>query len=420
MVFEAIHYFCCFKSFWCKTDGNEASRISAKQKEKRDMERQLLPATDSIGGYGTSNDSNPLASFVNEFDPPNDVLLEAKRVLGLSSVPQQRVRIAGLTKTYKGLGGAPTKTAVKKLYLGVEENECLGLLGPNGAGKTTSISIMCGLFEPTSGDGLVKSETKNQILHVTNAADLDRIHTMMGVCPQHDVLWNDLTAREHVTFYGRLKGLSGKQLDSATVKVLNDVKLYHVADKQAGKFSGGMKRRLSVANALIGSPRVVYLDEPSTGLDPSARRTLWDVITAAKGDGKAIVLTTHSMEEADALCDRIGIMSLGQLRCIGKSAELKLRYGSGFALSIGTTAEASQHRRVEDFVSKTFPTAKLMMNSINGSYTYEIPRGDVDLANVFKVMETNAEALKINDWGITETTLEEVFLRQLTRNKFVV
>ena len=117
------------------------------------------------------------------------------------------------------------------------------------------------------------------------------------------------------------------------------------------------------------------------------------------------------MEEADALCDRIGIMSLGQLRCIGKSAELKLRYGSGFALSIGTTAETSWHRRVEDFVSKTFPTAKLMMNSINGSYTYEIPRGDVDLAKVFKVMEANAEALKINDWGITETTLEEVFFK---------
>ena len=101
---------------------------------------------------------------------------------------------------------------MQKLYLGVNENECLGLLGPNGAGKTTSISIMCGLFEPTSGDGLVKSRNSNKILHVTDANELNEIHTMMGVCPQHDVLWNDLTAREHVTFYGRLKGLSGKRL----------------------------------------------------------------------------------------------------------------------------------------------------------------------------------------------------------------
>ena len=124
------------------------------------------------------------------------------------------------------------------------------LLGPNGAGKTTSISMMCGLFEPTSGDGLVSTDDNN-VLHISKAAELDEMHAMMGVCPQHDVLWNDLTARDHVMFYGRLKGLTGNKLNSSVKKVLKDVKLYHVADKQAGKFSGGMKRRLSVANSRL-------------------------------------------------------------------------------------------------------------------------------------------------------------------------
>jgi ABC-type multidrug transport system ATPase subunit len=408
--------FCCFRSFWCKNVVDKGEQ-NKKQANSNNTMQRLLPAANEGLGYamlgGDSDQPNPLASFVNELNPPKDVLEEAKNVLGGFNdvIPDQRVRITGLTKKYKGLGGAPEKLAVKKLYLGVNENECLGLLGPNGAGKTTSISIMCGLFEPTAGDGLIKSRSKDRTLRVTDANDLNEIHTMMGVCPQHDVLWNDLTAREHVAFYGRLKGLSGQTLKNAIFKVLNDVKLYHVADKQAGKFSGGMKRRLSVANALIGSPRVVYLDEPSTGLDPSARRTLWDVITSAKGDGKAIVLTTHSMEEADALCDRIGIMSLGRLRCIGKSAELKLRYGSGFALSVATSAGVDEQKQVEEFIATNFPTAKLMMNSINGSYTYELPRNDVDLANLFETMERNANRLKINDWGITETTLEEVFFK---------
>ncbi len=399
--------FCCFRSFWCNNIIDQGDQ-NIEQNSSDAVMQQLLPMRG-----GDSDEANPLASFVNELNPPKDVLDEAKNVLGGFNdvMPDQRVRIAGLTKKYNSLGGAPEKLAVKKLYLGVNENECLGLLGPNGAGKTTSISIMCGLFEPTAGDGLIKSRSKDKVLRITDANDLNEIHTMMGVCPQHDVLWNDLTAREHVAFYGRLKGLSGQTLRNATFKVLNDVKLYHVADKQAGKFSGGMKRRLSVANALIGSPRVVYLDEPSTGLDPSARRTLWDVITSAKGDGKAIVLTTHSMEEADALCDRIGIMSLGRLRCIGKSAELKLRYGSGFALSVATDANEDGQKEVEDFIATNFPTAKPMMNSINGSYTYELPRNDVDLANLFETMEMNANRLKIKDWGITETTLEEVFFK---------
>ena len=119
-----------------------------------------------------------------------------------------------------------------------------------------------------------------------------------------------MTAREHLLFYGRLKGLNGKTLDDEVNEVLEDVQLTFAADRPCGNYSGGMKRRLSVANSLVGNPKVVYLDEPSTGLDPASRRTLWDCIVAAKGNDKSIVLTTHSMEEADALCDRLAIMAV--------------------------------------------------------------------------------------------------------------
>merc|ERR1711885_48117 len=133
----------------------------------------------------------------------------------------------------------------------------------------------------------------------------------MGVCPQHDILWGSLTGRMHVSFFGRLKGMNGKAMG----------------------YSGGMKRRLSVANSLVGNPDVVYMDEPSTGLDPASKHQLWDVISASKA-GKSMILTTHSMEEADVLCDRIAIMAGGELQCIGRSWQLKRRFGKGYTATI--------------------------------------------------------------------------------------
>ena len=130
--------------------------------------------------------------------------------------------------------------------------------------------------------------------------DLSKIYSDMGVCPQHDLLWPDLYAKEHLDFYGRLKGFSGKKLDNMVASMLKKVNLTKFAKRKAGGFSGGMKRRLSMANALMGGPGVVYMDEPSTGLDPASKHALWDVIAAAKSQGgRSMLLTTHSMEEAD-------------------------------------------------------------------------------------------------------------------------
>ncbi|KDD71209.1 hypothetical protein H632_c5552p0, partial [Helicosporidium sp. ATCC 50920] len=158
----------------------------------------------------------------------------------------------------------------------------------------------------------------------------------MGVCPQFDVLWSELTGREHLLIYGVVKGLGRTEARRQAQDLLDRVRLTGAARVQTRAYSGGMRRRLSVACALLGDPLVVFLDEPTTGMDPISRRQVWDVVEAAKRD-RAIVLTTHSMEEADILGDKIAIMARGRLKALGTPLRLKQRFGTGYQLSISVT-----------------------------------------------------------------------------------
>ncbi|KEH31924.1 ABC transporter A family protein [Medicago truncatula] len=216
-----------------------------------------------------------------------DIVQEKEKVEQLLLEPtiDHAIVCDGLKKFYRGRDGNPGKLAVRELFLAVPRGECFGMLGPNGAGKTSFISMMIGLTKPTSGAAYVQG--------LDIRTHMDGIYTSMGVCPQHNLLWESLTGREHLLFYGRLKNLKGSVLTQAVEESLKNLNLFHggVADKQAGKYSGGMKRRLSVAISLIGDPKVVYMDEPSTGLDPASRKCLWNVIRLAKQD-RAIILTS--------------------------------------------------------------------------------------------------------------------------------
>lgn len=291
--------------------------------------------------------------------------------------------------------------AVRSLTMGIRRGECLGLLGPNGAGKTTSINMMTGFLEPTAGTGIVEGHD----IHT----DMPAIYKLMGVCPQHDLLWDQLSGREHLRFYGRLKGLAGAELEAAVDTALKGVNLYNagVGDKQAGKYSGGMKRRLSVAISFIGSPKVVYLDEPSTGLDPASRRNLWDVVQTSKA-GRAIILTTHSMQEAELLCDRLGIFVDGQLVCIGAPREITSRYAGFLVFTITVAPECEGEAR--QFVSQLSPNAVLTY-AVGGTLKYELPTSEVSLAGVFAAMAEHKERLKVADWAVANATLEEVFIK---------
>lgn len=210
-------------------------------------------------------------------------------------------------------------------------------------------------------------------------------------------------------FYGRLRGLKGQALTAAIDSGLEAVNLTRFSGMLSKQYSGGMKRRLSVACALVGGAEVVYLDEPSTGLDPASRQKLWHVIANAKAT-KSIVLTTHSLEEADVLCDRVAIMAEGCMQCIGRAAELKKRYGAGFKLSIHTESQTPDTAaEVAAFVKGMCPDAILISESMGGTSDFEI--AGVKLHDVFEKVEHARETLQISDWGITETTLEEVFLK---------
>eukprot|EP01122_Echinamoeba_exundans_P012286 TRINITY_DN5094_c0_g1_i1.p1 TRINITY_DN5094_c0_g1~~TRINITY_DN5094_c0_g1_i1.p1 ORF type:complete len:939 (+),score=203.70 TRINITY_DN5094_c0_g1_i1:58-2817(+) len=331
---------------------------------------------------------------------PDDVVAERKRTLAVAGTEKApAITIVGLNKVFPARDGMPPKVAVRALTMGISYGECLGFLGPNGAGKSTTINMLCGYLRPTSGRATINGLDILQ--------EVDEVHLQMGVCPQEDVLWDDLTGPEHLRFYGRLKNLRGKQLEDQVDYWLRQVNLHNDKTKFSRQYSGGMKRRLSVALALIGNPRVVLLDEPTTGLDPGSRRALWDVITNYKRHC-AMMLTTHSMEEAEGLCDRLSIFVAGRLKTIGASAELKDRYGKYYKIQVTTDIEHEQQARKH--LEKIAPGVELI-NTLAGTATYEVSRDAVKLHEVFRSLESNKQDLHIRDWGISNTTLEEVFLK---------
>ncbi|KAL6541369.1 Phospholipid-transporting ATPase abca7 [Orobanche hederae] len=332
-----------------------------------------------------------------------DVEQERERVeqLLLESSTSHAVICNDLKKIYPGRDGNPEKFAVRGLSLALPQGECFGMLGPNGAGKTSFINMMIGLIKPSSGIAYVQG--------LDIQTDMDRIYTSMGVCPQHDLLWETLTGREHLLFYGRLKNLKGASLTQAVEESLKSVNLFHggVADKKAGKYSGGMKRRLSVAISLIGDPKVVYMDEPSTGLDPASRNLLWNVVKRAK-QNRAIILTTHSMEEAEHLCDRLGIFVDGSLQCVGNPKELKARYGGSYVFTM--TTSANNEEEVENLVQNLSPNATKIYR-ISGTQKFELPKQEIRIADVFQAVENAKSRFAVQAWGLADTTLEDVFIK---------
>ncbi|CAM6024303.1 unnamed protein product [Sphagnum balticum] len=337
--------------------------------------------------------------------------------------PDVAVRVQGLVKSYAGVckrvgcchwKRIPPYHAVKGLWFNIEKDKLFCLLGPNGAGKTTTINCLTGIIPTTAGDGLVYGES------IRSTAGIAKIRKKLGVCPQFNVLWESLSAREHLHVFGSLKGLSGADLIHSTEELLSQVKLVEAANVRAASYSGGMKRRLSVAIALIGDPKILFLDEPTTGMDPITRRHVWDMIEAAKR-GRAIVLTTHSMEEADILGDRIAIMARGRIRCIGTPIRLKTRFGAGYVVNVsvrtehstqdpGHLAEEEQRRtQVKQFFKEQLDVEP--KEESRAYTTFVIPRErESQLPDFFRLLEHHKIQLGVTDLQMGLTTLEEVFL----------
>ncbi|CAH2980304.1 unnamed protein product [Chilo suppressalis] len=325
----------------------------------------------------------------------NDVLLKVIHDEEPKGVPMG-VNIQNLTKIYKG-----RKKAVDNLNLRMYENEITVLLGHNGAGKTTTISMLTGMVPPTSGSAMING------YNIVNETELAR--KSLGICPQHNVLFPDLTVAEHIIFYSRLKGVPSKKLKA---EVDHFVKLLELEEKRnvvSSNLSGGQKRRLSVGAAMCGSSRVVLLDEPTSGLDPAARRALWDLLQKEK-KGRTMILTTHFMDEADVLGDRIAIMSGGRLQCVGTPYFLKKHYGIGYKITI-VKGDNCNVEAVTQFFKGYVPDVKENTN-IGSELTYILPNEHVSkFPDMLKEFEERKESLHVSSYGLSVTSLEEVFMK---------
>jgi ABC-type multidrug transport system ATPase subunit len=205
-------------------------------------------------------------------------------------------------------------TAVNGLDLKVLKGECFGLLGPNGAGKTTVINVMNGLLDPTSGEVKVGGyDVKKK---------MEEIRKIIGVCPQEPAYFAELTGAENAEFFGRMYGMKKKILKPRVAELFEKLGMEGTQDRRAGKYSGGMIRRMSMIIALINSPDIAFLDEPTVAMDPQSRRQVWNFITDLKKQQKTVILTTHYIEEAEMLCDRVGIIEQGKLIELGTPKDL--------------------------------------------------------------------------------------------------
>jgi len=372
----------------------------------KQLTRNKKPRVSSTNSPGSTAVELSSVALKAEADEPEDVQGERGRVLTKQT---GGIRAIGLSKRYPGR----PQPAVVNVQFGVESGECFGLLGSNGAGKSTVIHMLCGLHAPTTGTMLAGDQGHDM------RYSLRTIQSAMGVCSQDNLLYDELTGPEHLRFFAGLRRVAKTDVKKHIDFWLKRVGLASASDraKRSKAYSGGMKRRLGVANAFIGNPQIVYLDEPSTGLDPQSRRALWHAVRTAQV-GKSIVLTTHALDEAQELCARVAIMGFGQIRTIGTPAALRLRFDEGLKLMVSVKEEA-QVDAADAFVMG-LGNGIIRRDSIVTTMTYEVPRDAVSMSLLFGQMVSNKEKLNISDWGLTHPSLEAVFLQVVAATELAV
>jgi ABC-2 type transport system ATP-binding protein len=288
----------------------------------------------------------------------------------------------------------PRVKAVNGVSFNVDKGEIFGLLGPNGAGKTTTIRILLTLIAPTSG--------KTLIYDIDTAKHSQEVRSICGYVPQDVSADGDLSAYENVLIYSKLYGMPATDRKTRIPEVLKYLELTERANDVVSTFSGGMMRRLEIAQALINRPRVLFLDEPSIGLDPNARRIIWDLIKKLRSEfGTTIFMTTHDMNEADILCDRIGIMNKGHLSILGKPAELKASVG-GDIITINSGNKNCKAKLQELGYSS-------IINTTEGQFDLVVNHGETLIPQLLDGLKTSG--ILVESVSLKKPTLDDVFLK---------
>ena len=287
--------------------------------------------------------------------------------------------------------------AVKGISFDIKEGEIFSLLGPNGAGKTTTISMLSTLYAPTSGDATIAGHS------ITKAPMA--VRNAIGVVPQDLALYEDLSARENLMFWGQMYGLSGAALKNRVEEVLGQIGLVDKAKDRVKTYSGGMKRRVNIGLGLLHKPKLLFMDEPTVGIDPQSRRAILDTVKDLNKQGMTVLYTTHYMEEAEELSDRVGIIDHGELIAIGTQKELTQQVGETETLIL----HIGENEDPEALV-KAFKDIKgvLEANSIDHEISVITPSAADVMAPV--VTKANERGIKIHSIDIREPNLEAVFL----------
>jgi ABC-2 type transport system ATP-binding protein len=293
---------------------------------------------------------------------------------------------------YKGFGEVK---AVQGVSFNVQQGEIFSLLGPNGAGKTTTISMLATLLRPDQGDALVMGHSIRK--------EPMGVKSVLGFVPQEIALYEDLSARENLTFWGKMYGLRGSALRNRVDEVLETIGLTERAKGRVGKFSGGMKRRVNIGVALLHKPQVIYMDEPTVGIDPQSRRNILDSVVSLKDQGMTVLYTTHYMEEAQELSDHIAIMDHGKLIAMGTHAELVKIVGQRDRLTLTINAESER-------VLEKWRTVDGVEQIISENGTLNVLADDSNLV-LPRLFDAAAEKdVRITSVDIQEPNLEAVFL----------
>ncbi|EAR97153.2 ABC transporter family protein (macronuclear) [Tetrahymena thermophila SB210] len=354
-----------------------------KKKQTKEQQKKIL--------LDKMNDEEEYINFDNNIE---DVAKNLKDQEELNQV----VSLKNIRKVYPS-----GKKAVNGLSFTMYNGQIFALLGHNGAGKTSTISMLTGMYEMTDGEAVALGKDVE--------SQMEEIRTFMGVCPQYDILFDDLTVKEHLELFAVFKGMSdSKKIEEEVKKHIEDVDLQEKTNELSKNLSGGQRRRLSVAIAFIGGSKLIYLDEPTSGMDTSARRHIWDMLKRYKSD-KVICLTTHFMDEADYLGDRIGIMADGQIVCLGRPLFLKNKFGTGYNLTLVKKNPTDSSQPIKEFVKQYIQDVKIL-SDVSAEVCFQLQNEQISsFPELFKNLDSQLDALNIQSYGISITTLEEVFLR---------
>lgn len=287
--------------------------------------------------------------------------------------------------------------AVKGITFDIKEGEIFSLLGPNGAGKTTTISMLSTLYTPTAGDASIGGHSISK--------EPMAVKQVIGVVPQELALYEDLTARENLIFWGQMYGLSGKSLNSRVDEVLEQIGLVDKAKNQVKTYSGGMKRRVNIGVGLLHKPRLLFMDEPTVGIDPQSRRAILDTVKDLNKQGMTVLYTTHYMEEAEELSNRVGIIDHGELIALGTQDELTKQVGQTDTLILHIGENEDTEALAESLKSLD---GVLEAIAVDHEVSIVTPQAEEVLATV--VGAANERGIKIHSIDIREPNLEAVFL----------